>query len=83
MVVDSSAPVLYPMDVGVVKEEDVVMLSVVLGMVTSRSMVDEDSACRAEHEGNLFWLVVIGLSFTFGMCGPVGFLIYFFCDVIG
>ena len=42
---------LCPIDVGMLKEEDVTMtLSVVSGMVTSRSMVDLDSACGAKHE---------------------------------
>ena len=84
VVKDSSAPVLYPMDVGMAEEEDMVMmLPVVLGVVTPLSMVDKDSACGAKHEDNPFWLVVIGLSFTFGMCRWMGFLMYFFYDVIG
>ena len=78
------APALYPMDVGVTEEEDVVMmLSVVSGIVTSHLMVDDDSASGAEHEDSPFLLVVIGLSFTFGMYGWTRFLMYFFCDVIG
>ena len=60
----------------------VMMLPMVSGMVTSRLMVDEDSACGAEHEDTPFWWVVIGLLFTFGMCGWMGFFMYFFYDVI-
>ena len=52
------------------KEEDkVMMLPVALGMLTSRSMVDLDSACGAEHEDSPFWLVIIGLSFSVDMYG--------------
>ena len=66
----SFVPALCPVDVGMPEEEDVVMmLPVVLGMVTSRLMVDLDSACGAEYEDSPFWLVVIGLSFSFNMLG--------------
>ena len=59
-------------------EEDVaMMLPMVSGIVTSRSMVDLDSACRAEHKDSPFWLVVVGLLFSFGMYGLTGFLTYF------
>ena len=61
------------------EEEDVViMLLVVSGMVTSCSMVYVDSARGVEHEDSPFWLVVIGLSFSFGMCGWIEFLMYIF-----
>ena len=63
---------------GVLEEKDITMLlSVVSGMVSSRPMVDLDSTCGAEHEDSPFWLVVIGLSFYFGMYGWMGFLMYF------
>ena len=55
MVVGSFVPTLCPVDVCVLEEEDVaMMLPVVLGMSTSRLMVDLDSACGAEHENSTF-----------------------------
>ena len=82
MVVGSFIPVLCPVDVGMLEEEDVVMILLVVSeMVTSRSMVDLDSACGAKHKDRPFWLVVIGLSFSFDMYGWMRFLMYFFCDV--
>ena len=84
MVVGSSTPVLYPMDVGMPKEEDVaMMLLVVLEMVSSHLMVDLNSAYGAEHDDSLFWLVVIRLSFSFSMYEWMRLLMYFFCSVFG
>ena len=57
MVVGTFVLALCPVDMGVLEEEDVVtMLLVVSAMVTSRLTVDLDSACRAEHEDSPFWL---------------------------
>ena len=55
MVVGSFVPASCHVDVGVLEEEDKVMtLLVVSRMVTSRSMVDLDSAYGAEHEDTPF-----------------------------
>ena len=59
MVVDSFAPVLCLVGIGMaeLEEEDVEMLlPVVLGMVTSHLMSDVEFVCGAEHEDSLFWL---------------------------
>ena len=57
MVVGSFVPALCLVDVAVLKEEVVaITLSVVSRMVTSRLMVDLDSACEAEHKDSPFWL---------------------------
>ena len=56
------------MDVGMLEEEDMAMtLPVVSRMVTSRLTVDLDSSCEAEHEDSPFLVVVVVLSFSFGM----------------
>ena len=57
MVVGSFVPAPCSVDMGVLEEEDVAMtLPMVLGTVTSRSIVDLDSTCGAEHEDSPFWL---------------------------
>ena len=69
VVVGSFVPVPCPMDVGVLKEGDVVMsLLEVLGMVSSCQMSDAVIACGAEHEDSPFLVVVIGLSFYYMAC---------------
>ena len=63
---------------GVLEEKDVAMtFPVVLGMVTSHSMVDLNSLCGTEHEDSPF-VVVIRLSFSFCMYGWMRFLLFFF-----
>ena len=78
VVAGSFIPMLCPVDVGVLKEEVMVMLLPVDSrMVSSCPTVDLDSTCGAEYEVSPFWLVVIGLSFPFSMYGCLGFLMYF------
>ena len=77
MVMGSFVPMPYLVDVGVLEEEDVVMTLVVVSrMDTSCSTVDLDSRIA-------LFVVVIGLSFSFGMYEWMRFLMYFFCRCIG
>ena len=55
--VDSFVLAPCPVDMGVLEEEDVVMLlPVVSRMVSSRPMSDAVIACEAEHEDSPFYL---------------------------
>ena len=55
MVMDSFTPVSYPADVGMLGLEDVEMiLPMVSGTDTFRSIFDLDGVCRVDHENSLF-----------------------------
>ena len=57
MVAGSFIPVLCLVGVAELKEEDVVMLLlVVLGTATSHLMSDVEIACGAKYEDSPFWL---------------------------
>ena len=45
------------------------MLLVVLGADTFCSMVDSDDTGKADHKDSPFWLVIIGLSFSWACMG--------------
>ena len=70
VVVGSFVPLLCPVDVGVLEEEDMVMLlPVVLGMVSSRPMGDVVIACGAKHKDSPFVCSYRVIILLYGMLG--------------